>query len=119
MVQRIEYCLNTETRQNVETLKEIYNIDSRRKRNLVKIMYTQSSEIDNLKRSSTNIVLRSTCKVKIKKDFTSKTRVYNSLLYRGSRLWDSLPENIQKETDKAFYKKRIATHPLYFWIGGL
>ena len=77
-------------------------------------MYTQSSKIDNLKMSTTNIVLRSTRKVKMKKDFTSKTRVpvYNSPLYRGLRLWDSLPENIQKETDKAFFKKRIATHPL-------
>ena len=53
------------------------------------------------------------------RDFTSKTRVYNSPLYRGLRLWDSLPENIHKETDKASFKKRIATHPLYFCIGGL
>ena len=75
-------------------------------------MYTQSSKIDNLKMSTTNIVLRSTRKVKMKKDFTSKTRVYNSPLYRGLRLWDSLPEYIQKETDKASFKKRIATHPL-------
>ena len=34
-------------------------------------------------KSTTNIVLRSTRKVKMKKDFTSKTRVYNSPLYRG------------------------------------
>ena len=105
---------------------EKYNIESlrlRRKRNLAKIMYTQSSKIDNL--STTNIVLRSTHKVKMQKDFTSKTRVYNyilwfycslcredcynSPLYRGLRLRDSLPENIQKETDKA---SRIATHSL-------
>ena len=94
---------------------EKYNIESlrlRRKMNLAKIMSTQSSKIDNLKMSTTNIVLRSTRKVKMKKDFTSKTRVYNSPLYRGLRLWDSLIENIQKETDKASFKKRIATHPL-------
>ena len=114
-VRRIEYCLNPENRQNIETLMEKYNIESlrlRRKKNLAKIMYIQSSKIDNLKMSTTNIVLRSTRKVKMKKDFTSKTRVYNSPLYRGLRLWDSLPENIQKETDKASFKKRIATHPL-------
>ena len=45
--------------------------------------------------------------------------IYNSPLYRGLRLWDSLPENIQKETDKAPFKKRIATHPLEDCIGGL
>ena len=54
---------------------EKYNIESlrfRRKRNLAKIMYTLSSKIDNLKISTTNIVLRSTRKVKLKKDFTIK-----------------------------------------------
>ena len=71
--------------QNVETLMEKYNIESlrlRRKRNLAKIMYTQSSKIDNVEMSTTNIVLRSTRKVKMKK-FTSKARVYNSPLYRA------------------------------------
>ena len=56
-VQRIEYCLNPENRQNIETLMEKYNIESirlRRKRNVTKIMYTQSSKIDNLKLSTTN-----------------------------------------------------------------
>ena len=75
-------------------------------------MYTQSPKIDNLKMSTTNIVLRSMRKVKMKNYFTSKTRVYNSPLYRGLRLWDSLPENIQKETGKASFKNRIVTHPL-------
>ena len=62
--------------------------------------------------STTNIVLRSTRKDKMKKDFTSKTTVYNSSLYRGLRLLDSLPETVQKETDKASFKKRNAIHPL-------
>ena len=74
--------------------------------------YTQSSKIDNLKMSTTSIVLGNTRKVKMNNDVTSKTRVYNSPLYRGLRLWDSLPENIQKETDKASFKKRIATNLL-------
>ena len=74
-------------------------------------MYTQSSKIDHLKMSTTNIVLRSTRKVKMKKDFTSKTRVYNSPLYRGLRLWDSLPENILKETDKASLKRELQPTP--------
>ena len=64
-------------------------------------------------------MLRSTRKVKMKKDFTSKTRVYNSPLYRGTLLWDSLPENIQKETDiKPLLKRELQPTPyiiLYWW----
>ena len=56
-VRRIEYCLNPANRQNIETLMEKYNIESirlRRKKNLAKIMYTQSSKIDNVKLITTN-----------------------------------------------------------------
>ena len=75
---------------------EKYNIESvrlRRKRNLVKIMSTQSSKIDNLNMSTTNIVLRSMHRVKMKKDFTSKTRVYNSPLYRGLIQYTTATQN--------------------------
>ena len=46
-------------------------------------MYSLSSKIDNLKTGTTNIVLRSTLKVKMKNYFTRKTRVYNGPPYRG------------------------------------
>ena len=47
----------------------------------------------------TNITLRSANKVKLKNDLTSKTKVYNSPLYRGKRQKDSLPADLQKEDD--------------------
>ena len=56
------------------------------------------------------INLRSKKKVHIKKDFTSKTKILNSPFYRGIKLWDSLPSDMQKEKDFRTFKKRLRTH---------
>ena len=67
-----------------------YNIEElrlRRKRNLVKIMYTQSKNIENLKATSVERALRSGNKMQMKNDFTNITKVYNSPLYRRIRPW--------------------------------
>ena len=47
--------------------------------------------IQNLEIDTVTINLRSKKKVHMKKDFTSKTKVLNSPLYRGLKFWDSLP----------------------------
>ena len=112
-IRRIEYCTLSANRKDIDTLQGLYNIEPlklRRKRNLLKIMYNQSHEENNLQEYEMNMKLRSSKKVKMKSDFTSKTRVYNSPLYRGLKLWDSLPADIQKEKDKYKFKKKISTH---------
>ena len=73
-------------------------------------MYTQSKNIENLKATSVERTLRSSNKVKMKNDFTNITKVHNSPLYRGIRLWDSLPASLQKEEDKYSFKKKISSH---------
>ena len=78
----------------------------RGKRNLVKRMYAQSKNIEDLKATSVERTLRSANKIKMKNDFTNITKVYNSPLYRGIRLWASL----QKEEDKYYFKKKISAH---------
>ena len=112
-LRRIEYCINVDNRQDKKVLQDKYKIEDlklRRKRNLAKIMHTLSSDRDNLKTVSTGRDLRSTTKVKIKNDFTSKTKVFNSPLYRGIRLWDSLPSELQKEENKYIFKCKILLH---------
>ena len=112
-VRRIEYCMVPENKQNLDVLLEKYKIESlqlRRKRNLVKIMYSQSSCSQNLKVDTVKINLRSKKKIHMRKDFTSKTKVLNSPLYRGIKLWDSLPSDLQKEKDLRTFKKRLTTH---------
>ena len=110
-LRRIEYCINPDDRQDTDLLMVKYNIEElrlRRKRNLVKIMYTQSKNIENLKATSVERTLRSANKVKMKNDFTNITKVHNSPLYRGIRLWDSLPASLQE--DKYSFKKKISSH---------
>ena len=112
-LRRIEYCINVENRQDKDVLQDKYKIEDlklRRKRNLLKIMHTLSSDSENLKTVSIERDHRSTTKVKLKNDFTSKTKVFNSPLYRGIRLWDSLPSNVQKERNKYIFKHRISLH---------
>ena len=102
-----------ENRQDIKVLYDNYNIENlrlRRKRNLVKMMYSQSMNVQNLKVNKVTTNLRSKNKVKLKNDFTSKTRVLSSPLYRGLRLWDSLPSDLHKEKDSWTFKKKIAKY---------
>ena len=112
-LRRIEYCINKTNRQDKKALGEKYKIEElklRRKRNLAKIMYARSSDINNLKEETTEINLRSKNKIKMNNNFTSKTKVLNSPLYRGVRLWDSLPADIQKEENKYSFRKKMSTY---------
>ena len=89
---------------------KIEELKLRRKINLVKVMYTQSSNIDNLKKITTDKNLRSKNKIELRKNLTSKTKVFNIPLYRGIRLWDTLPAEMQKDTNKHSFKKKISSH---------
>ena len=112
-LRRIEYCINKENRLSYPLLQTKYNIEDlklRRNRNLMKIMPARSPALKSEDSENHRIELRSNDKVKIKMDFTAKTRVFNSPLYRGARLWNSLPVDLQKEKDKYVFKKRMRTY---------
>ena len=49
-------------------------------------------------------------KVKLKNDFTGKMEIYNSPLYRGKRLWDTLLADLQKEDNIHSFKKRLKVY---------
>ena len=51
--------------------------------------------------------LRSKAKVKLKSEFTALTKVHMSPLYRGLRLWDTLPTDLKKEKDYNKFKAEI------------
>ena len=75
-IRRIEYCINVENKQEINVLRVKYKIEDiklRRKRNLPKIMYFQSLNIDNLKKEIIERNLRSKNKIKLENNFTSKT----------------------------------------------
>ena len=79
----------------------------RRKRNIVKIIHKTSKIKANLDVIRPRMVLRSKTKVKLKNEFTSITKVYKSPLYRGMRLWDQLPPDLQQEENNIKLKNDI------------
>ena len=109
-IRRIEYCAIKEQRKDTEFLHAKYNLELLhlgRKRNLVEIIHKTTKNIDPIDPARPMIDLRSKPKVKLKSKFTKITKVFNSLLYRGSRLWDKLPVNLQKEENKIRFKTEI------------
>ena len=111
-VRRIEYCTAKENRLDYMALQDKYNIEDlrlRRKRNLVKIIHSQRKTLKVMDPNDYTKKLRSVNKVKITNDFTSINRVFNSPLYRGARLWNTLPADLQSEKDKFAFRKRIKT----------
>ena len=108
---RIVYCINPEDRQDTDVLMVKYNIKDlrlRRKRNLVKIIYMQSKNSENLKATSVERALRSANKLKMKNYFTNIIKVHNSPIYRGISLWDSLPASLQKKRTNAHSKRKYS-----------
>ena len=81
----------------------------RRANSLLNHMYAQSiNEIDTVHETCDRI-LRSTKKVKMKYKFSRLTKLHNSPYYRGVKLWNKLPANIQSCKVKLEFKKRIWT----------
>ena len=109
-IRRIEYTFDKNSRKEIDVLQKEFNIDSlpvRRKRNLVKLVHKSSKNKVNIDISRPQRDLRSNSKVKLKNKFTSITKVYNSPLYRGIRLWDQLPPDLQSEENNIRFKTGI------------
>ena len=109
-IRRIEYCFDRNLRKDIDVLQGEFNIEPlplRRKQNLVKIVHQTSKNKVHVENSRPNIDLRSKPNVKLKNKFTSITKVYNSPFYRGIRLWDQLPPELQKEENKITFKTEV------------
>ena len=81
-------------------LREKYNnekLSVRRKRSLLKIMFSQSQMKENIDNYRPDRILRSRKKVKLKTTFTWITKIKKSPFYRGVALWNALPINMQHE----------------------
>ena len=86
----------------------IEKLEIRRNRSLLNLMYTESKIPSNIEESRDYMILRSTKKVKMKSDFTKLTKIQRSPYYRGLKLWNSLPENVQKEESKSKFKFKLS-----------
>ena len=95
---------------DIDALMQKYNIehlDVRRKKLLLNLMFTKSKDATSLSVPSNARITRSHYKVKFVSDFTMKTRVQTSPLYRGIGIWDKLPKEIQKLDSKIEFKRAV------------
>ena len=82
-------------------------LEIRRKRHHLAVMYRHSHIFDNLDNRRSGIELRSNPKIKFKIKTTPLTKIKNGLYHRGVTLWDRLPEGVQKATTKVKFKQGI------------
>ena len=109
-LRRIEYCNNPEERKTYEELGGIYKIEKlcvRRKRSLLRMMYIASKDINNIKEESHGRNLRSSKKVKLKDEFSDMTKLHKSPYFRGLRLWELLPDEVQKSESIEIFKNHV------------
>ena len=111
----IEYRLDKDRRMNLSTLYHRYNLESlesRRKRNILKMMYTESKNDANIDMYRPPRVLRSSKNIKMNHKFTRLTKIQKSPYYRGMALWDKLPLDMQTFYSKNEFKNRIKSFVL-------
>ena len=109
-IRKIEYCKHPEDRQEYSLLEKEYGIESltkRRKRNLIGQMYYQSKVEINIVKNKCDRSLRSNKNIRLKSKFSNLTKLHTSPFYRGVKIWNGLPENIQKCTIKSEFKKLV------------
>ena len=111
----IEYCLDEGKRKDISVLYYRYNLEplaNRRKRNLLKLMYTESKNERNIDEYCPHMQLRSSGNVKMNHKFTRLTNIQKSPYYRGLSLWDSLPKELQLVENRQVFKDRIEKYNL-------
>ena len=98
------------TYKELLALYNIEDLENRRKKHHLSVMYRQARNINNLdlRRPDTN--LRSNLKIKFRNKVTQLTKVQKSPYYRGVTLWDMLPLDVQRATTKVKFKQGLSRH---------
>ena len=95
---------------NIGELEYMYNLQSpsrRRSEHHAAIMYRQSKNECLLDTLRPNIHLRSQRKIKFKYPFRNMQRLLKSPLSRGIKIWDRIPQAIQRSLTKVKFKRAL------------
>ena len=76
-------------------------------------MYHQSKDEMNKVNRQCDKNLRSKKKVMLKYNFSNLTKLHNSPFYRGVKIWNTLPECIQKCESKTEFKRLVKRLKVY------
>ena len=92
---------------DLQILYGLNSIGQRRKEHHCAIMYRLSRRKDNLDQYRPKINLRSRKRVKFRLPLRNLTKISKSPLLRGIKLWDMVPEPIQRSLTKVKFKREI------------
>ena len=98
---------NMHRQEDVDVLENMYSLytpERRRKEHHCMIMYRLSKLGRHIDRYRPTIRLRSRRKVKFKKYKRNLEKILKSPLYRGIKLWDMIPDEIQRSVTKVKFK---------------
>ena len=112
-LRRIEYCKKPENRKGYPVLQKEYHIEClsiRRECNLLGHMFLQSKDEINIVNSKCDRILRSNRKKMLKYDFSNLTKLHNSPYYRGVKVWNKLPHELQSCKSKTEFKKLVKNY---------
>ena len=96
---------------SADELCQVYNhssLEDRCKKHLLAVMYLHAQKNFNLESQRPKIQLKNRGKIKFKVPYTTLTKVQNSPYYRGAKLWERLPEGVQKATTKVKFITMIS-----------
>ena len=101
---------NKNINSDMNVLENLYSISSlnrRRKEHHCTIMYRLSRRGECIDTYRPKIRLRSRKKVKFRNKKRNLEKITKSPLYRGIKLWDMIPDNIQRSVTKVKFKQQI------------
>ena len=109
-LRKIENCNRAEIKKTYGELEIQYRIEPlkyRRSCSLLRQMYYQSQIEINIMEEKCERTLRSSNKINMRYKFSNLTKLHNSPYYRGAKLWNTLPERIQKCKIKLEFKRMV------------
>ena len=79
----------------LENEYKIENLTTRRKRSILRYMFHQSKDEMNKVHVKGDRIVRSNKKLLLRSRFSNLTKLHNSPYYRGVKVWNSLPYDVQ------------------------
>ena len=112
-IRKIEFCQDYMQKGQYDAILKSFDLTSlyqRRAEHLLTFIYKFKGDIVRIDPQKAKIELQSKNKLKLKSEFTSKTKVQNGPLNRGIFLWDQLPDMTQTAPTLSQFKNKVQNH---------
>ena len=107
IIEKLDGYVSTADMKSLHDKLNLKMLTDRRKMFMLKMIYKQSKDPENVNTYRPGIVLRTGPKVKMKLAFTDKDRVYKSPYYLCNQLWNKLDSKIQLSTSLIEFRESL------------